>query len=341
MYRYAIVKIDSPNATLVVADFYHSWLTGLVLSLITHKGNEIAAKFIFKLFRYQHHKNFLPGLEKLNLTDLPDAVAAAQYHYFSNQLGGVKVEYLKVSDKKAWIRYPPPRWIWAGTAICAIPGIVNEQMMRGWHAHNGVSLENPRLGFVCTKTTVGGQPGLEGYYLEYDKILTEDERLRFSSDESCPYIDPQTLPVLDQASWPEIRRSKAYRNYAMEYIRNALPIFIELLGEKEALRLGELCALQIGMQCYDNVVRGAGLGGDDEEKFMQLLEFFFSGSGDQWSRNKTSICVQTPTRISKNLDMSYTLKRLLNAPLEGLLAAHNRFLKLKFYSDNTFSVVKR
>ena len=95
------------------------------------------------------------------------------------------------------------------------------------------------------------------------------------------------------------------------------------------------------MQCYDNVIRGAGLEGDDEEKFRQLLEFFFSGSGDQWSRNKTSICVQTPTRISKNLDMSYTLKRLLNAPLEGLLAAHNRFLKLKFNSDNTFSVVKR
>ena len=87
MYLYAIMKINSPNATLVVADFYHSWLTGLVLSLITHKGNEIAAKFIFKLFRYQHHKNFLPGLAKLNLTDLPDAVAAAQYHYFSNQLG--------------------------------------------------------------------------------------------------------------------------------------------------------------------------------------------------------------------------------------------------------------
>jgi hypothetical protein len=45
----------------------------------------------------------------------------------------------------------------------------------------------------------------------------------------------------------------------MEYIRNALPIFIELLGEKEALRLGELCALQIGMQCYDDVATGAGL----------------------------------------------------------------------------------
>ncbi len=56
----------------------------------------------------------------------------------------------------------------------------------------------------------------------------------------------------------------------MEYIRNALPIFIELLGEKEALRLGELCALQIGMQCYDDVATGAGLGGDDEEKLYAI-----------------------------------------------------------------------
>jgi hypothetical protein len=127
----------------------------------------------------------------------------------------------------------------------------------------------------------------------------------------------------------------------MEYIRNALPIFIELLGEKEALRLGELCALQIGMQCYDDVATGAGLKGDDEESFMQLLEFFFSGSGDQWSRDKTSICVKKPIRISQNVDMCLAVKRLLNAPLQGLLAAHNRFLKLKFDSDNTFSVVKR
>ncbi|MGY9000920.1 MAG: hypothetical protein ACKVIK_13465, partial [Rhodospirillales bacterium] len=139
------MKVRIDNATLAVADLYHNWLTGLVLGLVAHKGKEIAAKFVFKLFRYQHHKNFLPGLKKLNLTHLPDAVAAAQYHYFSNQLGGVKVEYLKISDRKAWIRYPPPRWIWAGTAICGIPKEVNNEMMYGWHAHNGVSLGNPKL----------------------------------------------------------------------------------------------------------------------------------------------------------------------------------------------------
>ena len=62
------------------------------------------------------------------------------------------------SDRKAWIRYPPPRWIWRGTAICGVPGEVSRAMLRGWHANNGVSLGNPNLGFVCTKQTTDGQP---------------------------------------------------------------------------------------------------------------------------------------------------------------------------------------
>ena len=66
------------------------------------------------------------------------------------------------SDRKAWIRYPPPRWIWQGVAICGIPSDVSRGMLRGWHAHNGVSLGNPRLGFVCTKQTVDAQDSLEG-----------------------------------------------------------------------------------------------------------------------------------------------------------------------------------
>ena len=99
------------QAPLALAHLYHYWITGLVLSLVNHKGDEIAAEFVFRLFRNQHLERFLPGLVKLGLDKLPHAVAAARYHYFSNQLGGVKVEYLEESDKKAWVRYPPARWI--------------------------------------------------------------------------------------------------------------------------------------------------------------------------------------------------------------------------------------
>ena len=62
-------------------------------------------------FRRQHLELFLPGLRKLALEDLPPAVACAQYHYLSNALGGVKVEWIAESDTKSWVRYLPPRWI--------------------------------------------------------------------------------------------------------------------------------------------------------------------------------------------------------------------------------------
>ena len=144
---------------------------------------------MFRVFRRQQQERFLPGLEKLGLSHLPPAVAAAQYHYLSNWIGGVCVEYMYESDRKAWIRYPPPRWIWRGTAICGVPGEVSRAMLRGWHANNGVSLGNPNLGFVCTKQSVDGQDGLEGYYCEYDHPLEIDQRLVFARHLEAPLFD--------------------------------------------------------------------------------------------------------------------------------------------------------
>jgi len=100
---------------------YHSYLTGLILMISSRAGAARAAEVVFRTFRRQQLARFLPGLKKLGLDGLPHAVACAQYHYLSNQVGGVKVEYIYESDDKAWVRYPPPRWIWSGTAICGIP----------------------------------------------------------------------------------------------------------------------------------------------------------------------------------------------------------------------------
>jgi len=81
-------------------------MTGLVLTPVTRRGEDQAAEFVFRLFRRQHLEKFLPGLAKLGLDRLPHAVACAQYHYLSNQVGGVKTEYARESDRKAWVRYP-------------------------------------------------------------------------------------------------------------------------------------------------------------------------------------------------------------------------------------------
>jgi hypothetical protein len=210
-----------------VAELYHAYFTGLALTVVTRRGTREAAEFMFRVFRRQQQERFLPGLKKLGLDHLPPAVAAAQYHYLSNWIGGVHVEYMYESDRKAWIRYPPPRWAWKGTAICGIPPEVSKAMLRGWHANNGAALGDLRLGFVCTKQSVDGQDGLEGYYCEYDQPLDLDARLVFARHLEAPLFDSAKAPALPVESWPKPRLEKAYRNYAMEYVKTAAPVMVQ------------------------------------------------------------------------------------------------------------------
>ena len=123
--------------------------------------------------------------EKLGVKGLPDAVASAQYHYLSNSIGGVRVEFMPESDTKAWVRFVHPRWIYEGAAICGMPIDVSRGMLRGWYAQNGVSLKNPRLGYVCVSEDLTGQFGLCGYFQEYDRDLVPEERLRFADPFRC------------------------------------------------------------------------------------------------------------------------------------------------------------
>ena len=271
---------DEARRYRAVADLYHAYLTGLLLMFVSRRGLEDAAELVFRTFRRQHLEKFLPGLEKLGLTNLPDAVACAKYHYLSNHLGGVKVEYIYESDRKAWIRYPPPRWIFDGTAICGIPSEVSRAMLRGWHAHNGVSLRNPRLGFVCTKQTVDGQAGLEGYYLEHDREIEPNERLRFAPAEEAPELDPRLLPTVASDVWPQERLQKVLRNYAMDYVRTIVPLAVELFGVAEGGHLAGLAARQIGMHWADRILDLLPRSDADGEDFLNLLAILLTAQGD-------------------------------------------------------------
>jgi len=266
-----------------VADLYHAYFTGLILTVVTRRGTADAAEFVFRVFRRQQQERFLPGLDKLGLSHLPPAVAAAQYHYLSNWIGGVHVEYMYESDRKAWIRYPPPRWIWRGTAICGVPGEVSRAMLRGWHANNGVSLGHPNMGFVCTKQSVDGQDGLEGYYCEYDHPLEPDQRLVFARHLEAPQFDPSKAPALPVDSWPQKRLEKAYRNYAMEYVRTAAPVAVQLFGPIDAGYLLHLTGKLIGMQFYDEIAPGLGAPGRDAAGFAQFLQALFAAQDDDAS----------------------------------------------------------
>jgi hypothetical protein len=246
--------VDRP-ALHAVAELHHRYLTGIILSLVHRQGTLRAAEVVRRTFRRQHLEKFLPGLEKLGLRGLPDAVACAQYHYLSNALGGVKVEWIAESDTKSWVRYLPPRWIWDGVAVCAVPTEVNRAMLWGWHAHNGVTLGNDRLGFVATSLTTDGGVGLVGYYIEEDRPLAPDERLRFSPGEQ----PPGPASELPTVSWDDERLAKVERNYAMDYVRSILPELCAVVGVADAAAVGHLAGRQIGMQYHDDVVASLGM----------------------------------------------------------------------------------
>ena len=148
-----------------VGRLFQSYMTGLLLATLRENGVEVGTELIFRTFRRQHDEKFLAGLKTLGLESLPSADASARFLYLANRLGGVRVEYMPENEHKAWIRYPPPRWLYEGAAICAVPNQVTVGFLRAFHAQCGVSLRNDRLGFVCTGMTTAGDPGLEGYFL--------------------------------------------------------------------------------------------------------------------------------------------------------------------------------
>lgn len=321
---------------------YNALMTALVLGLVTRRGEDTAREYVFRHFRRQHFEKFLPGIQKLGLAGLPAAPTCALYHYHSNALGGVKTGYLRESDRKAWVRYPPPRWIWKGTAIAAVPHAVSAAMLHGWHGHNGVSLGKPGLGFVCTGMTVDGMPGLEGYYIEHDRPLKEDERVRFAYGiEEMPRIDWNAQPQLATESWPEERRLKTFRAYALEYLRTMLPTLQELLGPADTVtELGRAARL-VGLQFHEETARDMDLPTDVERgdllsarDFGRWLSAILSASGeeiDTVERDGAVIVASNGWRTVRELTLADPLAAFdaWNELWLGAAAAHDRFLTVQ------------
>ncbi len=331
--RRRAMESSTIRAYRAAENLYHRYLTGLILRTVVTRGTAEATELVFRLFRRQQQATLLPGLKKLGLDGLPDAVACAQYHYLSNYLGNVGVQYGYESDRKAWVRYPPPRWIWDGTAICGIPTEVSRAMLRGWHAHNGVTLGNPRLGFVCTMQTTDGQPGLEGYFYEYDHDLAPDERLRLAPQEESPELDLAAMPALDVTAWPQERRQRALRNYAMQYVRNILPEMVTLFGPEDTAELGRTTARLIGMQYYAETAALLNISEQGATGFGAYMVGLGQGQDDDTSARPAGndVIVRQPTwRLMRDAgSLSPSVFDALNGLWEGALAVHDRFLSLE------------
>ena len=335
----------NPAAWRAISTLYNALVTAMVVSLVVRRGSAVARDYVFRHFRRQHLEKFKDGLIKLGLTGKPDAVACALYHYHSNALGGVKTEYVRESDKKAWVRYPPPRWMWRGTSIAAIPHEVSAAMLHGWHGHNGVSLGNPCLGFVCTGMTVDGMPGLEGYYLDYERDLAPEERVRFAyGEETMPRFDPVSAPALDVASWPQARLARTHRRYAMQYVRSMLPVLQDLLGPSDAkaelARVARLVGLQFHQECAQETTgHAASPSPDSARTYASWLAAMLRAQGEEVAVDEagdTTRIMITRWRLAEGLDLADLPGAFAawNELWVGACAAHDRFLRL----DTTHSL---
>ena len=278
--------MKTPNTNPITAiqaqaHLHHAYLLGLQLMISTNQSNAVVGDWMFRLFRRQHLDKFLSSFEKLGLSDLPDAVACAQYHVLSNNMGGVGVEYMYESDQKAWVRFRYPRWMYHGPTICGVPVEVSRGFLNGWYAHNGVSLKNPRLGYVCVSEDMTGEFGLCGYFQEYDHDLAPDERLRFAKGELPPAFDPAMQPSVPPDQWSDERQEKANRNYALNYIRNGLSELVATMDPTEAIALSKRAAGLIGLQYFSETADMIGAVDGSLEDCAAYLAEMFRGMGDE------------------------------------------------------------
>jgi hypothetical protein len=275
------------------ARLHHAYLLGLQLMIASRRGPSVVGQWMFRLFRRQHEAKFLSSFDKLGLTGLPHAVACARYHVLSNEMGGVAVEYAEESDRKAWVRFRYPRWMFDGPTICGVPIEASRGFLEGWYAHNGVSLGNPRLGFVCVSEDMSGEFGLCGYFLEHDHDLAPAERLRFAPGERPPPADPARQPRAPQAQWNPERLRKAARNYALEYIRNGIVTLAEVIGEDDTRELAGLAARLIGMQYWRETAALVGASDGGADCAADYLTRMLRGLGDDCAVLAASITTAT------------------------------------------------
>jgi len=211
-------------------------------------------------------------------------------------------------------------------------------MLYGWHGHNGVSLGRPNLGFVCTGMTVDGLPGLDGYYIEYDRPLKEDERVRFAyGEEEMPRVDWAKQPKLETASWPEERQLRTFRAYAVEYLRTMLPTLQEQLGADDAQQeLGRVARL-VGLQFHEETARDMDLPTDvergDEQSardFARWLSAILRAQGEEVEARGTEVVMQG-WRAVRELALADPVKAFdaWNELWLGAAAAHDRFLSVQ------------
>jgi hypothetical protein len=204
---------------------------GLMAVVYRLKGETALHDAWFQTLRTHQDVKFVSGLHKLGIKDdEPPAVKACKYHYFTNIIGGLAMEYIEESPKKCWIRYLAPMWTYSGLAMLAMPPHVRRNMGAAWHARNGDLMGCDRLQYVRTKTITEGEPYDEGYWVEHDHPVPPDQRFLLKTEIRTPEFDPAKAPSLDPVLWPEERKLRARAKFSGGYVSRAINVLLSMYG---------------------------------------------------------------------------------------------------------------
>lgn len=243
--------------------FAWTMMSGISAACYREKGEDALKEVWRRLMTAEQKDRFLAALDKLGIRDYPPAVSAALYHYFSNSIGGLKLEVVVEHRRKAWIRYLSPWGTYPGIAALVMPASIRRHIFTIWHPRNGELLGCPRLGWVLTKSVADGHPYDEGYFYEYDHDLRPEERMRFEHVDRSPEFKPDEAPKLDSNVWPEARILKGGFNYSVDYVRHLIKVMYEIFGIHAANDVIRTAMRLLGIQFCGEFVQATGEHGKD------------------------------------------------------------------------------
>ncbi len=162
--------------------------------------------------------------------------------------------------------------------------------------------------------------------------------MRFAyGKEEMPRVDWSKQPALETANWPEERRLKTFRAYAVEYLRTMLPTLQELLGPDDAqTELGRVARL-VGLQFHEETARDMDLPTDVERGDAESARDFARWLGNILRAQGEDVEVADGEvrlhgwRAVRELKLADPLKAFdaWNELWLGAAAAHDRFLKVQ------------
>lgn len=261
--------------TELASTFAWQMVSGITSMCYREKGETVLVEIWRRLLASEQRDRFLAALEKLEIRDNPPAVTAALYHYFSNSIGGLNMQVVIESPRKAWIRYMAPWGSYPGMAALCVPTSVRRAILSTWHPRNGELLDCPRLGWVATKFVSEGHPYDEGYFYEYDRDLRPEERFRVEHVAKSPEFVPELAPKLNPETWPEARILKGGYNYAVDYVRHVIHIVYELLGVNAANDVIRAAMRLLACQFTPTLSNATGEHGKDAVGVMNLFAAIF------------------------------------------------------------------